>query len=131
LGEEAHVKVKKEDPLSLKVAMVALVNGGLAKQSELARAFNIRRQTIWNYLQTYRKFGLSGLADHRVGSHGIADEIEKRVVDLLIKSSKRVEIPKMIAQEFGKSISRAKVYEIRRKHLLKIKQVCNDKGEKK
>ncbi len=97
LGEEAHIKVKKEEPLSLKVSIVALVNGGLAKQVELAKVFGIRRQTIWKYLKAYRKNGISGLADHRSGSHGIPSEIEKRVVELLLKATKRVEIPKIIA----------------------------------
>jgi transposase len=131
LGEEAHIKVKKEEPLSLKVAIVALASGGLAKQGELAKVFGMRRQTIWNYLKAYRKYGVSGLANHRSGSHGIPDEIEKRVVELLLRATQRVEIPKIIAQEFGKSISRAKVYEIRKKHLSDLtKEPTEAKGGK-
>ena len=44
-------------------------------------------------------------------------EIEKRTVELLRSSTKRVDIPKIITQEFGKSISRAQVYKIRKKYL--------------
>jgi len=109
--------VKKEDKLALKIAIVTIIEGGLAKQVELAKALGIRRQTISKYLGFYRESGVASLIDGRTGSHGISKEIENRVVELLTDSIKKVEIPKIIASEYGMNISKTKIYEIRKEHL--------------
>lgn len=132
LGEKAHISIKKKDRLSLKTTIVSLINGGLAKQTELAEAFDISRQSISKYLKSYSEAGIAGLADQRPSSHGINKEIEKRVLELLSTSAKKTEILKIIVQEFGKQISRTKLYELRKKHLSEIQEIqSKESGEKK
>lgn len=125
-------QISKKDRLSLKVAIVAMVNTGLAKQVELAKCFHLRRETIANYVKAYKKSGLAGLPDRRTGPDGISDEIEKRVVELLSTSMKKTDIVKTISQEFGKTISRTKVYNIRKQYLSVIqKRQSQESNEKK
>lgn len=131
LAEKAYISVNKKDKLSLKTTIVSLVNGGIAKQVELARALGLSKQAISNYLKSYRESGVSGLADRRPASHGIPEKIEKRVVELLSTSMKKMDIVKTISQEFGKSISRTKIYDIRKKHLSVIQERQSQEGNEK
>lgn len=127
-------EIKKDDRLSLKVAIISMINTGLARQVELAKSFYLRRETIANYVKAYKKLGLVGLIGHSTGRHGIPDAIEERIVELLCcTSAKKAEVIKIISQEFGKTISRTKIYEIRKKYLSDIKkqQQVTEKAVKK
>lgn len=131
-NEEQLFEIQKEDRLSLKMAIVSMVNSGLATQVELAKIFHLRRETIANYVKAYKKSGISGLGDLRMGSHGIPDAVENRIVELLRSATtKKVEIPQIIQREFGKSISRTKIYGIRKKHLSVIQECQSQKGDEK
>ena len=127
LGEKAHLTVKKADKMSLKLAIVSIVNGRLARQVELSRILGISRQSISNYMKRYRECGLSALADQRPHSHGIPQKIEKRVIELLSTPKKKKEIADIIFQEFGREISRTKIYEIRKQNHAELE----DKAKKK
>lgn len=123
LGEKTLFTIKKNDHFAIKMGIISMVNTGLFKQVDLAKSFHLHRDTIANYLKAYEKSGLTGLIERQPGPQGIPEEIEKRIIKLLLESAKRVEIPKIILQEFGKSISRTKVYEIRKKYLSEIKKI--------
>lgn len=132
LCQKRILKIDRGDRLSLKVAIITMINSGLAKQVELAKAFHLSRETISNYLKTYEKSGVAGLVDRRLRSHGIPEEIEKRVVELLIEhTTKKVDIAGIISQEFGQSIGRTKIYEIRKRHLRHIEEHLQSRDTKK
>ena len=54
LGKNTLFKIKKGDRLSIRVAIISLVNCGLVKKVDLARAFHLHRDTISNYLKLYK-----------------------------------------------------------------------------
>jgi transposase len=125
-------KIRKNDRLALKVAIISMVNSGLAKQVDLAKAFHLHRDSISKYLKAYRQLGLASLTNQRTGPRGVPHEMEKRVIELLSATTIRTEIPKIILREFGESISRTQVYKIRKRHLSEREkeQQSQFKGEK-
>ena len=107
---------KKEDKLSKVASIVTLLKAGAAKQTEIAQAFDINRDTSHRYLHNVEKFGLAGLFMAKSGpqgSHKIIPKVHRFIVERLGLNKGVSAILKAVKDEFDLELSRKSIERIR------------------
>lgn len=107
---------KKEDKLSEVASIVTLLKTGAAKQTEIAQAFDINRDTSRRYLHNVEKFGLAGLFMAKSGPQGphkITPKVHRFIVERLGLNKGVSAILKAVKEEFDLEVSRKSIERIR------------------
>jgi len=107
---------KKEDKLSKVASIVTLLKTGAAKQTEIAQAFDINRDTSRRYLHNVEKFGLAGLFMAKSGPQGphkITPKVHRFIVERLGLNKGVSDILKAVKEEFDLELSRKSIERIR------------------
>jgi len=106
----------KEDKTSKVVAIVTLLKIGAAKQTEIARAFSITRDTARRYLRNIDEYGSVGLFMTKTGPqtpHKITPKIHRFILDLLRMNKGIAHILESVKNEFRLELSRKSIERIR------------------
>lgn len=107
---------KKEDRLSKVASIVTLLKTGAAKQTEIAQAFDINRDTSRRYLHNVEKYGLAGLFMTKSGPQGphkITPKVHRFIVERLGLNQGVSAILKAVKDEFDLELSRKSIERIR------------------
>ena len=107
---------KKEDSVSKVTSIVTLLRAGAAKQTEIAQAFGITRDTARRYLRNVKKYGLAGLFMTKTGPqapHKITPKVHRFIVERLHLNQGVSAILKAVKEEFDLELSRKSIERIR------------------
>jgi transposase len=107
---------KKEDNVSKVASIVTLLRTGAAKQTEIAKAFDINRDTARRYLYNVEKYGLAGLFMSKTGPQGphkITPKVHRFIVERLHLNQGVAAILKAVKEEFDLELSRKSIERIR------------------
>ena len=108
---------ERQDLASKVVAIVTLLKTGAAKQTEIAHAFDITRDTARRYLYNVEKYGSASLFMTKTGPqnpHKITPNIHKFIVDLLHEGKGVAFILRSVKNEFSLELSRKSIERIRK-----------------
>lgn len=106
----------KQDKASKVVAIVTLLKIGAARQTEIAQAFGITRDTARRYLVTVERYGSAGLFMTKTGPqspHKIMPKVHKFIVELLRGGKGVASILESVENEFSLELSRKSIERIR------------------
>ena len=107
---------KKEDKASKVAAIVVLLKTGAAKQTEIAQAFGITRDTARRYLRNVEQHGSAGLFMAKTGPQGphkITPTVHKFIVAQLHQNKGVAWILKSVKETFDFELSRKSIERIR------------------
>lgn len=107
---------KKEDKLSKVASIVTLLKTGAAKQTEIAQAFDVNRDTSRRYLHNVEEYGLAGLFMAKSGPQGphkITPKVHRFIVERLGLNKGVSAILKAVKDEFDLELSRKSIERIR------------------
>lgn len=107
---------KKEDKISKVASIVTLLKTGAAKQTEIAQAFDINRDTARRYLSNVERYGLAGLFMTKAGPqepHKITPKVHRFIVERLRLAQGVGAILKAVKEEFDLELSRRSIELIR------------------
>jgi hypothetical protein len=107
---------RKQDKISKVLAIVTLLKIGAAKQTEIAHAFNITRDTARRYLLTVERYGSAGLFMNKSGPqspHKINPKVHRFIVELLGEGQGVASILKSVKHAFSLELSRKSIERIR------------------
>lgn len=107
---------KKEDKISKVASIVTLLKTGAAKQTEIAQAFDINRDTARRYLSNVERYGLAGLFMTKAGPQGphkITPKVHRFIVERLRLAQGVGAILKAVKEEFDLELSRRSIELIR------------------
>ena len=91
--KEVYVKGQKymswdiQDQIGQRLAVVSLYQSGIANQEEIAKAFSIHVNTVYNYIRTVDEEGMKGLMSDRSGPKGnwkVTPEVRGKILLTLI-----------------------------------------------
>lgn len=107
---------KKEDKASKVAAIAVLLKTGAAKQTEIAQAFGITRDTARRYLRNVEKHGSAGLFMAKTGPQGphkITPKVHTFIVEQLHQNKGVAWILKSVKETFDLELSRKSIERIR------------------
>lgn len=107
---------KKEDKVSKVAAIVVLLKAGAAKQTEIAQAFGISRDTARRYLRNVERCGSAGLFMAKTGPQGphkVTPKVHQFIGEQLLHNRGVAYILKAVRAKFDLQLSRKSIERIR------------------
>ena len=107
---------KKGDKASEVAAIVTLYRAGVAKQTEIARAFGLSRHTVRRYLHNVERYGSAGLFMTKTGpqgAHKITPKVHKFIADQIHQNKGVACILRAVKDQFDLKLSRKSIERIR------------------